>query len=410
VSPSLWERVRARADTLFWRLVLLMWLTLVISHLVAFLVVTRGVLPQGRPQTLEPAPSQGRPPPREPPQGIAQPHEPPPGRSRSSSAPTQHAPLPTFPSLPPGNPLAPRPAGELTDGGRPAMPAHALWLDYGVRLLIIALGALIGARWLAGPMGRLSRASAELAKGLGGEAPPPLPEEGTREVRAAASAFNRMARELHQQFQAHETHMAAVSHDLRTPLTRLAMRIDQQWPAGAAQDAARADLREMDELIGETLALLRERHTGGAARAVDFAALVQALVDEWDEQGQPVSLAPLPTESLRVSGRPLALRRIVDNLTGNALRHAGSARLTLAREAGHAVLCVDDDGPGIAPERLASAFDPWVRLGDAAGAAGGHGLGLAIARDLARRDGAELTLANRAGGGLRARLVLPLAR
>lgn len=374
-----------RFDTLFMRLFLLMWVTLVASHFIAFTGVTQWAEPPDR--------------------GAG-----PPGRPSFSQLPT--------PSLPPGNPFAaaeaarPGPgegahnADGPPNGGGP-LPRNALWADYLLRMVVIALGAAFGARWLSGPMRRLSDAAGDLAENLGrGPRPRPLDENaGTGEVRQAARVFNHMASRLREQFDARGMHMAALSHDLRTPLTRLRMRIERAPEAMAL--AAAADIREMDELIDTTLSVLREQQQGEAARPVDLSALLQAVCDDLTEQGQAVALAL--EGPLRAHAHPAALRRTVGNLLGNALRYGGGARLQLRRgEGGKAAITVDDDGPGIPEHQLELAFRPWMQLDNSQPGAG-HGLGLAIARDLAERDGGTVTLENRPEGGLRAVLVLPLA-
>lgn len=376
-----WRRV----DTLFLRLFLLMWFTLVASHLVAYLLsvpLTEGRAPEVArldPARLPPLPSL-------PPGGI--------GGVAERGGP------PPAPSPPAARPIP------------PALPAAVLWLDYGLRALVIGLGAFIGARWLSAPMRRLARGAQALVAGLArGEPPPPLDvRRGTVEVRETTRLFNDMARRLGEQFNARGLHLAAVSHDVRTPLTRLRMRLEALPPD--VRDAAARDIQQIDELLDATLAVLREQQAGTPPTLLDPAALLQAVVDDLAEQGVAVALdAPA---GLRARAHPAALRRIVDNLIGNALRHAGSARLSLA-EAGATMLAihVDDDGPGIAPGAQETVFQPWVRLAaiEAGPRAGqpGHGLGLAIARDLAERDGGTLTLANRPGGGLRATLALPRA-
>ena len=171
--------------------------------------------------------------------------------------------------------------------------------------------------------------------------------------------------------------------------------------------AAIADLRDMDELIDNSLAVVREQ-AGADPSLVDLGALLHALVDDCQEQGQPVTLDEPPPARVRV--HPASLRRILDNLVGNALRYGMRARLTLAPvdDGTSVAVRIDDDGPGMPPEHVERAFQPWVRLPGAAGPQG-HGLGLAIARDLAEREGATLNLHNREEGGLRATLVLPLA-
>jgi len=371
-----------RFDTLFVRLFLLMWVTLVASHFIAYVVV----LPAVGPDRLS----------------LAR--------------------LPTLPSLPPGNPFRaertddrpPPPPPEGGDrgpsagpGGPQGLPQNVLWLDYGVRMLVIALGALLGARWLAAPMRQLSHAAGSLAQDFarGGVRAGLDERRGTREVRDTARIFNRMAVRLQEQFDARGLHMAALSHDLRTPLTRLRIRVEQA--AGPMAPAASADIREMDEMIASTLAVLREQRDGAAAQPVALDALLQSIVDDLAELGEVVALAP--SAALRARAHPASLRRVVGNLVDNALRHGGSARIALdALPAGEVEIVVDDDGPGIPPAQVEQAFEPWVRLAGSEARAG-HGLGLAIARDLAERDGGRITLHNRPEGGLRARLRLPAA-
>jgi len=287
------------------------------------------------------------------------------------------------------------------------LPRNALWADYLLRMVVIAVGAALGARWLSAPMRRLSDAAGALAQDLGrGRLPQRLDEGvGTLEVRQAAHVFNDMAARLREQFDARGMHMAALSHDLRTPLTRLRMRIERA-PEATALGAA-ADIREMDELIATTLSVLREQQQGEAARPVDLGALLQAVCDDLAEQGHAVAL--FIDASLRARAHPAALRRVVGNLLGNALRYGGSARLRLQHGEGDtAAILVDDDGPGIPADQIELAFRPWTQLHNGVPGAG-HGLGLAIARDLAERDGGSLTLQNRPEGGLRAILLLSAA-
>jgi protein-histidine pros-kinase len=392
-----------RFDTLFLRLFLLMWVTLVASHGVAYVLAV---------PAMEPArPGAG------------------PAADRLA-----WSRWPTLPSLPPGNPFVtagdPPAAGPPPDaappppnhnmhagpppppliGGPPsdrstppALPPKVLWADYALRMLVIGLGALLGARWLSAPMRRLAGAAGTLGQGLGSGKPPQLDvHRGTQEVRETARVFNRMATRLQEQFDARGLHMAALSHDLRTPLTRLRMRLEA-LPEAAAQ-AAVADILEMNAMIEGTLAVLREQQDHSGARVVDVAAMLQALADDLAEQGQAVAMDGAP--ALHAKAHPAALKRILDNLVGNALRYGGSASLGVVAADGHVVVHVDDNGPGIPPGQLEQAFQPWTRLTTAHA---GHGLGLAVARDLAERDGAQLTLHNRPEGGLRAQLALPRA-
>lgn len=427
-------------DTLFLRLFVLMWIALAGSHLVAYLVVTNlrnqqdlstalsrlpplVSLPPGNPITGGGMPGPGAGPGGPGPAGGPWHGGPPPmgmgGGERMAPPPFQ----PPFPSQDGnaggGDGRGPNPftgSGPGPQRMNGPMPGNALWLDYGIRFVLIGLAAFLGARWLSRPMLRLSNAAGALSHGLDKGGKPPVIDEarGTVEVRNAAQIFNQMARRLREQFDARGLHMAAVSHDLRTPLTRLRMRI-AQWPEGPAQQAAVSDIHEMDEMIGDTLAVLREQHDGSEARSIDLIAMLQAMVDDLADQGHGVVLAPAaPT---RVRARTAALRRVIGNLVGNAIRHGGGAQISVATTPDGAVLCIDDQGPGIPEAQIGQSFEPWVRLADTPGAtppelhsrAAGHGLGLAIARDLAERDGCRLSLHNRPEGGLRAQLVLPLA-
>jgi len=399
-----------RHDTLALRLFVLMWLTLALSHLAAFLLAvpltTPGggldgnrlsqmpTLPSLPPGSLLGANDATTAAPGGPPAGA-----PPDGPLGAGPNGAPNAP----PGAPPGSPPGPPTGAAAVSGSPPPLPASVLWVDYAIRLVVIALGAALGARWLAAPMDRLSRAAGTLAHGLPqGRQPPRLDEgHGTAEMREAARVFNRMAERLAEQFDARSLHMAAISHDLRTPLTRLRMRLE---PLDAPE--AVADIHEMNALIDSSLAVLREQRDDVPAEPIDLAALLQAMVDDLADQGHDVTASTLPPA--RVRAHPAALRRVIGNLLGNALRYGRRARVGLRPAGPRIELWIDDDGPGIPPEQIELAFQPWRRLG--AGPAGhpaGHGLGLSIARDLAARDGATLTLLNRPEGGLRALLDMP---
>jgi protein-histidine pros-kinase len=286
-------------------------------------------------------------------------------------------------------------------------------LDYGVRFIVIALAAWWGSRWLAQPVSRLVGAAEQLGPALAqGRPPPPLDEHhGTAEVRSAATVFNRMARQLREVFEGRGLMMAAISHDLRTPLTRLRMRLETTPLEAQFQRRSVADLAEMNALIDAVLEVFRG--SGGhraALQQVDVAALVQALVDDRAEQGEPVALQPGPggAAAAVLPTEPLALRRIVDNLVGNALRYAGATEVVVRSTADAVEVQVLDRGPGIPTADLAAVMQPFVRLESSRNrATGGAGLGLFIARELAQRLGGTLTLGPRAGGGLQALLRLP---
>jgi signal transduction histidine kinase len=359
-------------DTLFKRVFLLMWIALVLSHLAGFLSVQQLMQrPDGLPHAVG---------------------------------------LPPMPSLPPiGRPEG-GPEG-LPEGGP---PVSWLWIDYLVRGLVIALGAWFGARWLSAPMRRLADASRALGRAVGTGSPAPMLDErrGTLEVRQTAEVFNTMARQLHGQFAAQALLMAAISHDLRTPLARLRLRLEQM---GTTQNTERciSDVREMDQLIASVLDMMQLSHEPAARQQVDVRSLVQSLADDMAEQGQAVTLRDDPGNPAPAvaSAHPVALHRVLDNLVSNALRHAGSAEISIQVQATQLRVWVDDRGPGIPADQLEAVFQPFYRV-DASRSkqTGGSGLGLYIARDLARRQGGEVTLARREGGGLRAVLSVPLSQ
>jgi signal transduction histidine kinase len=385
-------------DTLFLRLFVLMWVALVVSHIAAFGVVTSGWLPFARGDE----PVEG---------GIDE-------RGRRSR-------VPVFPSLPPtpGLHLGPPPwAGDVDrpppPGGDPdrprsrragrGLPTPLLVVDYLIRLVVIAAAAWLGARWLALPVRRLVDASATLGVSLGADAPLPLLDErvGTFEVREAARVFNRMARELDATFRARGLLMAALSHDLRTPLTRMRVRLetDSQSPVAAR---CIVDIREMNELIETALDVFRNASDDEPLRPVDVTALARSMADDMAEAGQVVTLHGEPAIVL---ARPVALRRVLANLFDNAIRYGASADVGVDSDGERVRVRIDDRGPGIASDLLEQVFQPFFRVEASRNrASGGSGLGLYIARDLLRRQGGDVTLANRPGGGLRAEMVLPRA-
>lgn len=304
-------------------------------------------------------------------------------------------------------------------GGHP--PWISLGLDAVIKIVAVALAAWLAARVLSLPMQRLSDAARLLRQslsptaGAGIAAPPPqLDEErGTREVRQTARVFNELARQLKTDFDTQRLMLATVSHDLRTPLTRLRMRLAELEAHPAARSAI-DDVHQMDELIESLLALFRPAapHAGGGDRRFDAFALVQAIVDDLPQAGTEVTLAG---RSASTPCQPAAFRRMVENLIENAIRHGGThGTVDVEVTTGPATVCVSvmDRGPGLSAEQLASAGTPFLRWAGVDGDDGrraGLGLGLYITRALAEREGGRLELAARRGGGLCATLHLPLS-
>jgi signal transduction histidine kinase len=202
--------------------------------------------------------------------------------------------------------------------------------------------------------------------------------------------------------------LSAVGHDLRTPIASLRIRTELVKDP-ELQSRMLNSLSEMERLTEAALAAARGGESGEPTRPVDLPSLIEAVCDDLADTGSPVSFSTLP--AARVEGRASELRRALRNLIENAVRYGGTARVSMSLLRDQAAIAVDDDGPGIPDDKLGHVTKPFVRLEESRSTeTGGHGLGLTIARAIAERHGGELLLANRAGGGLRAELTLPLAK
>jgi len=272
--------------------------------------------------------------------------------------------------------------------------------------LLVLLGSvvalsLIAVRWVTGPLSQLATAAERLGQDIDR---PPLPETGPAESRRAARAFNTMQQRL-QRFLADRTRMlAAMSHDLKTPITRMRLRTDL-----LDDDALRAkfakDLGEMESMVAQTLDFMRDASAAEPVQRVNFMALLESLQRDYQDTGSSVELEGGIAQPF--SGRPLALRRCLTNLLDNAVRYGKRATLRVEEAPERVTIRVLDDGPGIPEMELERAFEPFYR-GEASRnrATGGTGLGLGIARNIARAHGGDLELRNRPGG-LEAVLSLP---
>lgn len=268
--------------------------------------------------------------------------------------------------------------------------------------LVLAALAWRFTRRLVAPI----RAFAATAEAAGrGDPDATFPVAGPREVRQAAHALAEMQRRIAGAAEERTKLLAAIAHDLRTPLTRLRFRAEYAPPEH--RDRIVADIERMDAMIGGVLAFVRGEERI-ARQPLDLAALVQSAVDDWDEAGADVRVAE--TAPVQVDADPMALRRLVSNLIENAVKYAGSARCRVGRDGDDALLLIDDDGPGIDEASLERVFTPFER-GDAARdpGTGGVGLGLALARGIARAHGGDVWLSRLPEGGLRAQVRLPAA-
>lgn len=276
----------------------------------------------------------------------------------------------------------------------------------GLSLLLLVGTVAIVAVWISrrvtAPIGRF----AEAADRLGVDpAAPPLGEEGSQEIATAARAFNRMQGRLRRMIDDRTRILAAISHDLRTALTRMRLRaefIEDPEQKGKAE----ADLDDMQTMLDGFLAFAKDDADGEDRTAVDIASLAQSLCDDLADAGQPVTYDG-PDRAV-LSCRPVALRRALANLIDNAVTYGGGAEVGLSDGPATITIDVRDRGPGIPEESRDAVFDPFYRLEESRNReTGGTGLGLTLARSIARRHGGDLTLLDRPGGGLIARLSLP---
>jgi len=276
------------------------------------------------------------------------------------------------------------------------------WMHLALTLGAVIAVALIGVRLVTRPIQRLADAAEAFGRDLDS---PPLDETGPTETRRAAEAFNRMQARIKRLVAERSRALAAVSHDLRTPLTRMRLRaelVDDE----ALRAQIGADIDDMQAMVESTLDYLRGLRDNEAVQEIDIVALLQSLVADEQALERPVTLEA--GAAAPFAGRLSVLRRALANLVDNAVKYGGAARIRVEDGGEVLRLVVEDGGPGIPEEALASVVEPYVRLETSRSrATGGVGLGLAIARDAARLHGGELELGNRPGGGLAATLVLP---
>ncbi|MDP2870031.1 MAG: ATP-binding protein [Methyloversatilis sp.] len=271
--------------------------------------------------------------------------------------------------------------------------------------VVVSLLSIWVVRRLTRPLDMFARAADGLARDL---EQAPLGESGPREVAGAARAFNSMQRALRTLIHTRAQALAGVSHDLRLPITRVRLRLEQ-LPEGPVRDAIERDLADMETLIDDTLAFLRAGDSSEAAAPTRLDALVEGVADDIAALGADIEVSGSVAQPVIV--RPSITRRCLANLMDNARRYGGGKiRVTVSGNATEARVDIDDDGPGIPEAERERVFEPYVRLeASRARHTGGSGLGLAIARAVARAQGGDITLSRRPEGGLRASLVLPIA-
>jgi signal transduction histidine kinase len=288
-------------------------------------------------------------------------------------------------------------------GGAP-LPRN-LFLNLTLLVLLLVIVLYLAARNITHPLSDLARAADSVGRDT--RPAPLLAERGASELRDAARAFNTMQDRLHRYLDSRTRVLAAMSHDLKTPLTRLRLQVEA-LDNPPMQARIGRELDEMESMVREALALFRGLDDGEPATAIDVGELLAQIRDEFRDMGATVTING---EALRpFTGKPQALKRCLTNLIANAVKFGTRAEIHL-EDGADLLIRVRDQGPGIPEEELERVFEPFYRLESSRNRdSGGTGLGLSIARDIAQAHGGSLHLANLAGGGLEATLRLPRRR
>ncbi len=283
-----------------------------------------------------------------------------------------------------------------------AVPSIA-WFFIAITVTI-AICSIVALRRLTDPLRALEQAAIQFGRDLDA---PPLAERGPGDIRRVAHAFNQMQSQLRRFVTDRTTMLAAISHDLRSPLQRLKFRADFMADEEQREKMLR-DLRDMESMIAATLDFARADADKEIAEWHDLGPMLRTIADELRECGYRVSVTSAP-ETVPYLCRGRALRRAVENLAANAAAYGGEARLSIERGETSIDIAVDDDGPGLPQNEIEAVFTPFHRTESSRNPhTGGTGLGLSIARSIARSHGGDIFLTNRQGGGLTARFTLPI--
>ncbi|MFV1940152.1 ATP-binding protein [Pseudomonas luteola] len=280
----------------------------------------------------------------------------------------------------------------------PFLPLQQAWfILFSSAFLLLFIGLLI--HWQSRPLKRLSQEARELSLEAQVQ---PLPEVGASEIQEVTRAFNTMRDRISRYLAERGQLFSAISHDLRTPITRLRLRAELLEDE-ALQARFNRDLDELDLLVKGALQCVKDTDIHENIESVDLNLLLSNIVEPYQAGEQP--RATLQGEAVALyPGKPLALKRCIGNVLDNALKYGNRAHLTVEDDGKVFMLHVDDEGPGVPEKDLEQVFEPHVRL---TGQQQGYGLGLGIARNLAHAHGGEVVLRNRREGGLRVTLTLP---
>lgn len=275
-----------------------------------------------------------------------------------------------------------------------------------IQTVILYLALLVPLLWvtqrISNPLRSLALAASAFRPG---ETAAPLDETGPNDVRVVIAAFNALRLRVAAMLDEKDRMLGAIGHDLRTPLAALRVRIESVDDDHDREKMAET-IDEMSSTLDDILSLARLGRPSEPVTEVDLGALAEAVVDDFTALGASVSFTPAPRLTLRL--RPVLMRRAVRNLIENAVKYAGSADVSIISSETGARILIKDSGPGIPPERIDEVFDSFTRIeGSRSRDTGGAGLGLTLARAIAREGGGEVTLTNRAQGGLEAAIWLP---
>jgi len=272
-------------------------------------------------------------------------------------------------------------------------------------LAAVLLLSYIAVRWVTRPLQLLATAADELGRDINR---PPLPEGGPAEVHRAAHAFNTMQTRLVHFIDERTRLLTAMSHDLKTPLTRMRLRAELLEDASLRQKFE-ADLLEMEAMVTQTLEFMRGLSNHEPTQLIDILGLLESLQADNDAMGRTVTVGGRVTKPLK--GEPQLLKRCLSNLVDNAVLYGQQAEVTVEEGADALNIRIRDHGPGIPESEINKVFEPFYRLeGSRSRDTGGTGLGLSIARNIARAHGGDVRLRNHEGGGLQAILTLPWNR
>jgi signal transduction histidine kinase len=289
---------------------------------------------------------------------------------------------------------------------KPAGRAFEYWRWLGLLWLLFTALAVVPFAWglalrLAKPIGAFAAAAERLGRD---PRAPPLRLNGPPEIADAAAAFNQMQARLNRYVDDRTTMIGSIAHDLRTPLMRLELRLEDAPPE--MRKACEGDIRDMEGMVAATLAYVRDSSRATGRRPLDLRSLTETITDDLSDRGAAVTMEP--GEALVIEGNPSALKAMLTNLISNALKYAGSAEVVMGKDEEQILVEVRDNGPGIPAEDLDRMFEPFFRGERSRNRdTGGIGLGLASARAVARAHGGDVTLQNRPEGGLKALVTLP---